>query len=203
MIDFDHKTGEMEIVGYAESKDNKEFTERGIMNAYMEQAVLYSALPDSDRETVLRYMETRDDKPEDTILLQEYLPRTEVETFLQGVEQNAPEEKSDAQSETPIEGEASQYVGKKYKPVALKVKPLLQDLPKRFRIIRDIKGDPLADMPELKPISPEFTPTGRYTQERMAQFTELHKNFLLDEEMKLVHQLMMNQESAFAWDSTE
>jgi len=38
---------------------------------------------------------------------------------------------------------------KKYKPVALKVKPVLGTLPERFRIIRDIKGDSLKDLPIL------------------------------------------------------
>jgi len=51
-------------------------------------------------------------------------------------------------------------LGKKYKPVALKVKPMYSDLPEKFRIKRDLKGDPLVDMPKLNPISPEFTPTG-------------------------------------------
>lgn len=43
---------------------------------------------------------------------------------------------------------------KKYKPVTLKVKPLLGDLPDKFRIVRDIKGDPLVGMPELNPHPP-------------------------------------------------
>ena len=94
-------------------------------------------------------------------------------------------------------------MGKKYKPVALKVKPIYSDLLEKFRIKRDIKGDPLADMPELKPILLEFTPTSQYTQEQIEQFTELHKDFLLEEELKLIHQLMMNQECTFAWDATE
>lgn len=46
-----------------------------------------------------------------------------------------------------------QFVGKKYKPVALKVKPILCDLPDKFRIQREIKGDPLKDMPPI-PIRP-------------------------------------------------
>ena len=54
---------------------------------------------------------------------------------------------------------------KKYKPVALKVKPVIGDLPERFRIIRDIKGDPLANLPVLPTKPPKFKPTGRYTQE--------------------------------------
>ena len=78
------------------------------------------------------------------------------------------------------------------------MKPIYSDLLEKFRIKRDIKGDPLTDMPELKPISPEFTPTGWYTQEWMKQFMELHKDFLLEEELKLLHQLMMNQERTFA-----
>ena len=49
---------------------------------------------------------------------------------------------------------------KKYKPVAQKVKPTKTDLPDEFRIVRDIKGDSLADMPKLSPRPPEFVPTG-------------------------------------------
>ena len=101
------------------------------------------------------------------------------------------------------EGDFAQYLKKKYKPVALKVKPVYSDLPEKFRIKRDIKGNPLADMPALNPISPEFTPTGRYNEERREQFQELHQDFLTEEEMKLLHQLMMNQNGAFAWDESE
>ncbi|OBZ78510.1 hypothetical protein A0H81_02120 [Grifola frondosa] len=49
---------------------------------------------------------------------------------------------------------------KKYKPVALKVRPVLATLPNRFRIVRNIQGDPLADMPPLDPNPPTFEPTG-------------------------------------------
>ena len=54
---------------------------------------------------------------------------------------------------------------KKYKPVALKVRPVLTDLPDKFRIIRNITGDPLADIPILDPNPAEFAPYGRYTLE--------------------------------------
>ena len=43
------------------------------------------------------------------------------------------------------------YAGKKYKPVAVKVRPVETELPSRFRITRNIKGDPLKDMPALSP----------------------------------------------------
>jgi hypothetical protein len=200
MLEYDSNTGTVEIVGYSGTIDDiNEFTEQGKMNAYLEQAVLYSALPDSDREDVLKYMEMRGKSREETFLLQEYIPRAEVEIY----QQELCEHSNNDPEMTESEGNTAQYLGKKYKPIALKVKPIYGDLPEKFRIKRDIKGDPLADMPELKPISPEFTPTGRYTQERMEQFTELHQDFLLEEELKLVHQLMMNQESAFAWDASE
>ncbi|KIL55787.1 hypothetical protein M378DRAFT_51711, partial [Amanita muscaria Koide BX008] len=60
---------------------------------------------------------------------------------------------------------ASVY-GKRYKPVAKKVKPVISTLPTEFRIVRNITGDPLAELPKLSPQPPDFTPTGRYTQER-------------------------------------
>ena len=58
-------------------------------------------------------------------------------------------------------------LGKKYKPVADKIKPILGELPAKFRIERNITGDPLKDMPTLNLHPPEFVPTGRYTAERM------------------------------------
>ena len=197
MFEYDSRTRAVGITGYAEPiNNNDKFSERGVMNAYMEQAVLYSALPDEERHDVLKYMDTRDENDGKTTFLQEYIPRADMDVYLQEMREAQP----DATGE---KGDFAQYLGKKYKPVALKVKPMYSDLPEKFRIKRDIRGDPLADMPELKPISPEFTPTGRYTQERMEQFTGLHQDFLLEEELKLLHQLMMNQESAFAWDASE
>ena len=40
---------------------------------------------------------------------------------------------------------------KKYKPVALKVWPVIGELPDRFQIIRNILGDPLSQLPILNP----------------------------------------------------
>ena len=92
----------------------------------------------------------------------------------------------------------------KYKPVALKVRPVYAELPDRFRIKREVKGDPLADMPKLNPSPPFFVPVGRYTQERKEEFDRIHKEgFLWPEERKLMHHVMMEQNEAFAWDDTE
>lgn len=102
------------------------------------------------------------------------------------------------------ESQQTAAVYTKYKPVAQKVKPLHADLPDKFRIIRDIKGDPLENMPILDPRPPDFVPTGRYTQNRMEDMDKAHKgDFLWPEERKLVHHLIMKQEKAFAWDDEE
>lgn len=92
---------------------------------------------------------------------------------------------------------------KKYKPVALKVRPIIGELPDKFRIIRQIIGDPLAGLPILDPNPPEYTPCGRYTAERKAIFDKNNPGFLLDEERKLLHHFMMLHQDAFAWNDTE
>ena len=53
--------------------------------------------------------------------------------------------------------------GKKYKKVADKVRPVLGTLPSEFRIVRNITGDPLEDLPELPVRPPEFQTNGWYT----------------------------------------
>ena len=92
---------------------------------------------------------------------------------------------------------------KKYKPVALKVRPVIGELPERFRIIRNIIGDPLANLPVLNPNPPPFTPSGRYTQERKEIFDKLNPGFLSAAERALVHHFMTLHQDAFAWDDSE
>ena len=93
---------------------------------------------------------------------------------------------------------------KKYKPVALKVKPHLGTLPEEFRIIRNIVGDPLEGMLELNPNPPSFTPTGRYTEERREQVQRDHVgDFLWPQERNLIDDLMCKQNQGFAWEETE
>ncbi|KAF7373708.1 hypothetical protein MSAN_00581800 [Mycena sanguinolenta] len=58
-------------------------------------------------------------------------------------------------------------------------------------------------MPTLKPNPPEFKPTGKYTEERKQDMNERHKGFLWPEELKMMHQLVVEHEKAFAWDDDE
>lgn len=46
------------------------------------------------------------------------------------------------------------FAGKKYKPVALKVRPVYEELPEAYRIERNITGDPLAGLIPLDPNPP-------------------------------------------------
>ena len=95
-------------------------------------------------------------------------------------------------------------VKKKYKPVARKVRPILDTLPSRFRIKRNIVGEPLADLPTLSPHPPPSTPCGRYTEEQCAKMDDLHStDFLWPAERKLLHHFISLQNEGFAWDNTE
>ncbi|PIL26402.1 hypothetical protein GSI_12159 [Ganoderma sinense ZZ0214-1] len=58
-------------------------------------------------------------------------------------------------------------------------------------------------MKPLSPHPPDFIPTGRYTEERKQIVDDLHDDFLWPEERKLLHQLYMQHEQAFAWTDSE
>jgi hypothetical protein len=93
---------------------------------------------------------------------------------------------------------------KKYKPVAQKVQPMLADLPERFRIIRNIIGNPLASMPPLPTHPPPYKPTGRYTEERKLVIDNAHVgDFLWPTERDLMHHFMCLQQDGFVWNDSE
>ena len=60
---------------------------------------------------------------------------------------------------------AAIFAGKKYKPIALKIRPIEMELPSQFQIIHEIKGDPLQDLPILPTRLANFVPTGWYMAE--------------------------------------
>jgi hypothetical protein len=174
VFEFDEENESIDLVAYAPAKDGA-FSETGLRNAFLSQAVLQEGVASEDRTKVESY------------LMNEYT-----------LEKDLKERRSNTIPD------ASVYASKKYKPAALKVKPIYAELPAKYRIVRDIKGDPLAELPKLNPNPPAFEPTGRYTQERKEIIDDKHDtNFLWPEEIKLVHHLMMEQEHAFAWQDTE
>ncbi|KAG6879173.1 hypothetical protein C0992_004638 [Termitomyces sp. T32_za158] len=95
-------------------------------------------------------------------------------------------------------------VKKKYKPVALKTKPVASSVSKDFRIEQKIIGNPLADMPPLTPNPPPFVLTGRFTNKRRKQFLANHnKGFLTAAKLNVLTNLMAKQNKAFAWEDSE
>ena len=93
---------------------------------------------------------------------------------------------------------------KKYKPVAQKIRAVAADLPDKFRIERNIIGNPLAEMPSLPTNPPSFTPTGCYTTERWDIIDRAHDDdFLWPQERDLMHHFMSVQNKGFAWDNSE
>ncbi len=96
------------------------------------------------------------------------------------------------------------FAMKKYKPVAQKIRPIIGGLPSEFRIVHEIKGDPLKDMPQLSTHPLEYMPMGRYTTECKEIIERVHKeDFLWPEEHKLMHEFMSVQNEGFAWDDME
>jgi len=93
---------------------------------------------------------------------------------------------------------------KKYKPVALKVKPVLGTLSERFRITREIIGDLLKNMPRLPEQLPEFQTRGHYNLDHKEKLDAVYlSGFLWPKERKLMHWLVAEQNEAFTWDNTE
>ena len=153
ILEYDNREKCLSLRGYAIPPD-KQFSEKGKRNAYLDEAVKCSDVPDEAREQMTKY--------------------------LTGFYR----QKGDNLDDVPV---VSTFASK-YKPVALKVKPIYAELPEQYRIIRDIKGDPLKNMPRLNPRPPDFVPMGRYTQERKDEFDKIHKgDFLWPEERKLMY----------------
>ena len=93
---------------------------------------------------------------------------------------------------------------KKYKPVALKVRPVIAGVDEKFRIVREIKGDPLEALPTLPTEPPPFQPTGRYTEERKEQFDKANDHgFLWEAERELMHHFVCLHQDGFAWNDSE
>ena len=93
---------------------------------------------------------------------------------------------------------------KKYKPIVWKIRMVTADLPNKFRIERNIIGDPLAEMPPLPINPPSFTLTGCYTTKWWNIIDRAdNNNFLWPQEWDLMHHFMGAQNKGFAWDNSK
>jgi hypothetical protein len=95
-------------------------------------------------------------------------------------------------------------LAKKYKPVGVKVQPVLVELLPEFRIERNIQGDPLAELPELPVYPPEFTPEKQYSWDQWKVIQEKHDTgFLTATEVSLIHWIMKEHEMGVAWNESQ
>jgi hypothetical protein len=157
----------------------------------------YTPIPSSDSSTLSRiYLSACDypDTPSSTLYNTVHTPTDSTTSF----------------STTPPSDRLAPYTDlflsskKKYKPVAKKVCPIIEELPEKFRIERKIISNPLDDLPTLNPNPPPFTPTDCYTLERRDQLDKNHPgNFLWPAERDLMHNFMLAHDSGFAWSEEE
>ncbi|RPD69679.1 hypothetical protein L226DRAFT_445493, partial [Lentinus tigrinus ALCF2SS1-7] len=89
-----------------------------------------------------------------------------------------------------------------YKRVDKKVKPVAGTMPEEARVIRQFPEDPLASLPPLSPIVPDFVPTAKLTAERMEKININPDGYLWPEEERLfLHILQVNEKSIAFQDS--
>ena len=69
--------------------------------------------------------------------------------------------------------------------------------------MRRSPSDALANLPTLPTDSPQFVPTGRYTQERHNDLDLNPEGFLWPTEEVLAHEVVRLNEHVFAWDESE
>jgi hypothetical protein len=92
---------------------------------------------------------------------------------------------------------------RKYRKAEDRIQPITTQLPEEFRIIRNIIGDPLENMPVLLTHPPDFVPGLRYTQEWYEKLQLNPDGFLWPEEEKLVHHLVKEKEECLSWIEEE
>ena len=102
------------------------------------------------------------------------------------------------------------YVGKiesgqvfKYKPVDRKVKAVPGQVPLLRQVARRIPEDPMDSLPPLSMRPPEFTPTGRLTEENIAKLQINVDGNLWPEEVKLFMHILAINNDALAFDDSQ
>ena len=87
--------------------------------------------------------------------------------------------------------------------MANQIEPVAMTLPQKFRMVRKVPSNPLAGLPKLPIIPPEFILGKRYMLERKKSMNMNKNGFLMPEEEKLVHHLIRTHETAFDWTEEE
>ncbi|KNZ76762.1 hypothetical protein J132_08835 [Termitomyces sp. J132] len=95
-------------------------------------------------------------------------------------------------------------VKKKYKPVAMKTKPVASHVSKDFQIECQIISNLLATIPQLNPNPPPFVPTKQFTSEQQVKLVKDHDTgFLTTDKINVLVNMVAKQEKAFAWEDSK
>ena len=98
------------------------------------------------------------------------------------------------------EGDVKCY---KYKKVEDRIRPVPAVMPEDVKVTRTLPDDPLKSLPALPTYAPEFTPTQRFTQERMDKL-DIDSNLdLLEEERRLLKHILVLNERSIAFEENE
>ena len=93
--------------------------------------------------------------------------------------------------------------GLKYKPVDRKIRPVATTMPDDAVPKRHFPEDPLLSLPSISPTPPPILNFGlRLTKERWDNL-KIDREFLSEEELRLAFQVLINNETALAWDDSE
>jgi len=90
-----------------------------------------------------------------------------------------------------------------YKHVDRKVKPVSGRYPEDARVHRQFPENPLDSLTPLTPLPPDFIPTKKLTNERLASMKLNSDGFLWPEEEKLFAHVMKLNEAVLAFDESE
>jgi hypothetical protein len=92
---------------------------------------------------------------------------------------------------------------RKYRKAEDRIQPIATQLPEEFRIICNIIGDPLENMPVLLTHPPDFVPSLQYMKERYEKLQLNPDGFLWPEGGKLAHHLVREQQECLSWIEEE
>ena len=95
------------------------------------------------------------------------------------------------------------YISKRYKPVAIRVKPVPGVFPSEASVKRNMPSDVLTGLHPLTSHPPEFVPTARFTQERMTALEINKDGFLWPEEEKLFKHVFKLNERVLAFEEAD
>jgi len=90
-----------------------------------------------------------------------------------------------------------------YKPVDRKVRPISGITPEQAKVSRHFPSDPLEHLPSLPSHPPDFSPTTRFTPERMEGLAIEKNQDLTSEEQKLLKFVLVTNEQSIAFDEDE